>query len=102
MLTRTNHFRGHIVADKGEQLYRDLFQDEYEATFPGQFAVIEIVTKRAYVSETAEGAISNAMEKAPHGLFHMVRIQGPATNGTAFYFRKLLVFALRIGDIRLS
>ena len=101
MLARTDT-SSHIVAHKGERIYHDLFQDEYETIFPGQFVVIEVVTKRAYVSETAEGAITRATEKAPDGLFHMVRIQGPATNGIAFYFRKLLVFARRLGDIKLS
>ena len=101
MLARMDHSSRQIIADKGERIYQDLFREEYEANFPGQFVVIEVVTKRAYASETAEVAISKATEHTPDGLFHMVRIQGSAPNRSTFSFRKMLAFVRRLSDIRL-
>ena len=101
MLARMDHSSRQIIADKGERIYQDLFQEEYETNFPGQYVVIEVVTKPAYSSETAEGAISKATENTPDGLFHIVRIQGSAPNRITLSFRKLLAFARRLGDIKL-
>lgn len=96
MLARSDYSSERIIADKGERIYQDLFQDQYETRFPGQVVVIEVVTKRAYVSATAEGAINKATENAPDGLFHMVKIQGTPSDGVQSYFRKLRDFIRRL------
>ena len=102
MLSRTDYSSDQIVADRGERIYQDLYQDEYEMKFPGQFVVIEVVTKRAYVSETADGAITKATEHAPNGLFHIIRIQGSHLKGVTAYFKKLIDSVRKLGDIKLS
>ena|SRR5690349_321320 len=92
---------GQIIANRGERVYHDLYQDAYESKFPGQYVVIEVLTKRAYVSESAAGAVTKAKTDDPNGLFHFIEIQ-EAPKGITFYFRKLVDFLSKIDDIKLS
>lgn len=98
MLARTNYSSEHIVADKGEQIYQDLYQDEYETKFAGHYVVIEVLTKRAYVAGSAAGVVIKAKTADPNGLFHLIKIPGSTPNGIKFYFRKWLDCACRLGD----
>ncbi|MGC4098605.1 MAG: hypothetical protein QM706_15950 [Nitrospira sp.] len=91
---------GQAVADKGERIYQDLYQHDYESKFGGQYAVINVVTTRAYVADTAADAIINAKVDDPEGLFHLIKIQGSAPKGMSF-LRKLLDYVRRLGDIKL-
>lgn len=102
MLARKDYSSDRIIANRAERVYHDLYQDEYEVNFPGQYVVIEVLTKHAYVSETAAEAVMKAKTADPDGLFHVVQIQGKAQNGVEFYFRRLLDFFRKIGDIKLS
>ena len=81
MLARTDHSSGQIVADKGERIYKDLFQTQYEKDYRGHYVVIDVVRKRAYVAETAADAVIKAKVDAPDGLFHLIKIQGLAPKG---------------------
>lgn len=76
MLVRTHHSSEQIAADKGEQIYKDLFQIQYEKEYGGQYAVIEILSKRTYVAGTAADAVIKAKIAIPNGLFHLIKIQG--------------------------
>lgn len=80
------------IADRGERIYGGLYQNEYESKFGGQYAVINVVTKRAYVADTAADAIINAKVDDPEGQFHLIKIQGSAPKGNKSLFRKLLDF----------
>lgn len=75
MLMRTDHSSDLIVADRGERIYQDMYQDEYESIFAGQCVVIEVLTKRAYVAHSAAGAIIKAKTEDPNGLFHLIKIK---------------------------
>ena len=90
MLARTNYSSGQIVADKGEQIYKDLFQDQYEKEYSGQYVVIDVLMKRAHVAESAAKALMKAKADAPDGLFHLIKIEGSAPKGMKSYFLKLL------------
>lgn len=96
MLARTNYSSGQIVADRGEQLYQDLYQNEYETKFGGQYVVIEVLTKCAYVADSAAAAVMKAKANAPDGLFHLIKIQGSAPKGIKSSLMKLRDFACRI------
>jgi hypothetical protein len=74
MLARTNYSSGQIVADKGEQMYKDLFQEQYEKEYSGQYVVIDVLKKRAYVASSATEAVVKAKDDAPDGLFHLIKI----------------------------
>lgn len=88
MLARTNYSSGQIVADKGEQIYKDLFQEQYEKEYSGQYVVIDVLKKRAYVAASATEAVLKAKADAPDGLFHLIKIQGSAPKGMKSYFKK--------------
>lgn len=83
-------------------LYQDLYQDEYETKFCGQYVVIEVLTKRAYVSETAAGALLKAKTDDPNGLFHLIEIHETVPKGFQSHMRIFLNFVRRLGDIKLS
>jgi hypothetical protein len=76
MLARTHYSSDQIVADKGEQIYKDLFQRQYEKEYSGQYVVVEVLRKRAYVADTAAEAVIKAKVDAPDGLFHLIKIPG--------------------------
>ena len=95
LLARTNYSSGQIVADKGEQIYKDLFQEQYENQYSGQYVVIDVLKKRAYVAETAAEAVLKTKADAPGGLFHLIKIQGSAPKGIKSYFKKWLGLAGR-------
>lgn len=96
MLARTNYSSDQIVADKGEQIYNLLFQKQYEKEYSGQYVVIDVLRKRAYVSETAADAVIKAKVDAPDGLFHLIKIQGLPPKGIKSHLTKLLTFAARL------
>ena len=75
MLSRTDYSSDQIVADRGERIYQDLYQGEYESSFEGQYVVIEVLTKRAYVAHSAAGALIKAKTEDPNGLFHLIKIK---------------------------
>lgn len=102
MLARTNYSSDHIVADKGEQIYKDLFEAQYEREYGGRYVVIDVMRKRAYVADTAAAAITKAKADNPDGLFHLIKIQGLPPKGIKFYLGKVVDFFRRLGDIKLS
>lgn len=75
MIARTNYSSSQIVADNGEQIYKERFLDAYEKEYNGQYVVIDILTKRAYVAACPEEAIHKASTDASDGLFHLMKIE---------------------------
>ena len=47
---------------------------EYEPEHNGEYLAINIKTFLGTLSHSPEGAIMKAMERDPHGLYHLVRI----------------------------
>ncbi len=78
MIARTNYSSSQIVADSGEQIYKKQFQATYEKAYNGQYVVIDILTKRAYVAACPEEAIHKASTDSPDGLFHLIKIEATA------------------------
>ncbi len=94
MFAKTDHYSdsGQIIAKRGDRIYQDLYQDEYEEKFGGQYVVIEVTTKRAYVSESVAAAILKAKTDDPKGLFHLIEIQ-ESPKGIKSYIKQLLGLA---------
>ena len=90
MIARSDYSSERIIADKGERIYQDLYQDEYETKFAGHYVVIEVLTKRAYVADSAAGVVAKAKIADPNGLFHLIKIPGSAPEVIRSFFRKLL------------
>ena len=62
------------IAEKGEALYREKFQDEYEAKYPGKYLAIDVNSALPYVADTPEKAVEALLEANPNAYYHVVRI----------------------------
>jgi hypothetical protein len=76
-IARTDYSSAQTVADRGERIYKEQFQDASKKNISGQYVVIDILTKRAYMAVFPEEAINKATAEAPDGLFHLVKIEPP-------------------------
>jgi hypothetical protein len=75
MIARTNYSSAQIIAERGEQIYKEEFQAKYEKEYNGQYVVIDILTKRAYVAPSSDEAMTEAKASTPNGLFHLMKIK---------------------------
>jgi hypothetical protein len=62
------------VAELGEKIYREQYQEQYERDHPGKFVAIDVITQKAYISATPEGVLEEAEKDSPHGLFHLIQV----------------------------
>jgi hypothetical protein len=62
------------IAEKGEALYREKFQAEYEAKYPGKYLAIDVNAAVAYVADTPEQAVEALLKANPNAYYHVVRI----------------------------
>jgi hypothetical protein len=62
------------IADKGERIYRERYQQEFEGKYTGQFVAIDVNSGLAYVGAQPEVALEQARAAAPAGLFHLIRV----------------------------
>jgi hypothetical protein len=62
------------IADLGEKIYREQYEEQYEREHPGKFVAIDVVTQKAYIAETPEEVLDMAREDAPEGLFHLIQV----------------------------
>lgn len=67
------------IAEEGERLYAERHKAALERTHLGHFVAIDVLTGEAYLAEFPEGALGEARKKAPHGVFHLIRIGAPGT-----------------------
>ena len=57
------------ISKKGEKLYREKYQREYEITSPGKYLAIDITTELPYIADTPEAALETAISTNPQGFF---------------------------------
>lgn len=62
------------IAEKGERIYKNRFQKEYEEKYRGKFLAIDINSEQAFMAETPEEAIEKAQTANPSGPFHLIKI----------------------------
>jgi hypothetical protein len=62
------------LAETGEKIYRERWQDQLEPAENGKFAVIDVASGEAVVAEEAHEALRQALAANPGSLFHLVRI----------------------------
>jgi hypothetical protein len=62
------------IAEKGEELYREKFQGEYEVRFPGKYLAIDVNSSTPFVADTPEEAVEALLKANPHAYYHVVRI----------------------------
>jgi hypothetical protein len=62
------------VAQRGEAIYKEKYQKDFEARHKDKFVAINVNTGEATVSDTSHDAVRIALDKDPSGLFHLVRV----------------------------
>ena len=62
------------IAEKGENIYKEFFQNEYEGEHNGKYLAIDVENKNEYLGNYSEDALINAQNNNPDGLFYLVRI----------------------------
>lgn len=62
------------IAEKGEALYREKFQAEYEVRYPGKYLAIDVNSALPYIADTPEQAVEALLQANPHAYYHIVRI----------------------------
>lgn len=70
----TNLTNPKAIAERGEAIYRQKYQAEFETKYPNKYLAIDIGTERAYLGNTPEEAVISARKDAPGGLFHLIKI----------------------------
>ena len=66
------------VAERGERIYRERYQTDYEKSRPGMYVVIDVDGGQSFVSDTPESALREAMSARPDGRFHLIRVGASA------------------------
>ena len=62
------------ILREGEHLYLDTFKEELENTFDGQYAVIDIESRRYVVKPNQLDAIEEAKKEFGNRLFYIVQV----------------------------
>ncbi len=62
------------LAEKGEAIYKQKYQKEYERLYPGKFVAIDLSTEKAFVAETPEDAVQALQKENPKSFFHLVKV----------------------------
>lgn len=62
------------IAEAAEDIYEAEYRKEYEQSHNGEFVVIDVTNRHAYLGTHAEDALRTARRESPHGLFHLMRV----------------------------
>jgi hypothetical protein len=68
------NFTPKLLAEKGENIYKQKYQQEYERLYPGKFAAIDVETQKAYIADSPEAAVESLQKENPLAFFHLVKI----------------------------
>jgi hypothetical protein len=63
----------HKISEAGLEIYGRI-RETMEASYPGQFVVIDVITSLAYPNRSAQAAIEAAKSANPSGVFFLVRV----------------------------
>jgi hypothetical protein len=66
------------LGERGEKIYREKYQVEFENRCRGQVVAIDVHTERAFVAPTLTEAGNHGRAACPRGFFYFVRIGAPA------------------------
>jgi hypothetical protein len=73
------------IAQRGEAIYKEKYQEEFEKSCNGKFVAVNVNTGDATVADTSSEAIRIALEKDPSGLFHLMRVGYQAAFEAGWY-----------------
>lgn len=77
------------IALRGEAIYKEKYQKDFETKYKDKFAAINVSTGEATVSEASEDAVRIALEKDPSGFFHLVRVGHPGAFEAGWYMSRV-------------
>lgn len=63
-----------IIAEKGDQIYREKLANILEKDHKGEFVAIDVETGKYFLGKTLEDALQNAEKEFPEKIFHLIRI----------------------------
>jgi hypothetical protein len=73
------------IAERGEAIYAEKYRAELEETSNGKFIAINVANADVTLADTGEDAIRLALEKAPSGYFHLIRVGHKAAFEAGWY-----------------
>lgn len=65
------------LAEKGETIYKQKYQTEYERRYPGKYVAIDLITEKAFVASTPEDAVGLLQKENPNSFFHLIKVGSP-------------------------
>ena len=65
------------LAEKGEAVYRNKYQADYERRHVGKYVAIDINTEKAFVADTPEAAVELLQKDNPDSYFHLIKVGSP-------------------------
>lgn len=75
------------IAEAGEAIYRELYQNQFEKTQVGKFVAINVHAKSATVGDSPSDALLKAKQADPNGVFHLIRVGFPGVFQLSRYQR---------------
>ena len=72
------------IAEKGEKIYRDKYQNEYEGRFRGKLVAISLETENAYMGASPVEALQAAKQAEPNAYFHLIKVGAPGVYTFAY------------------
>ncbi len=67
------------VALKGDKIYKERYQRDYELKYHGKFLAIDVTSEdgKAFLADSPEAALKTAEKDNPKGFFYLLRIGAP-------------------------
>jgi hypothetical protein len=67
----------HAMSVAGRRIYREKYQAEFEARYPGQIVAIEVDSQQAFLGDSIEEAFMRGRSACPSSLFHFMKVGAP-------------------------
>ena len=66
------------LGERGERIYRERYQSDFESRYRGQVVAIDVNSERAFVAPTMTEAGNRGRAACPRGFFCFLRVGAPA------------------------
>jgi hypothetical protein len=66
------------MAATGKRIYREKYQADFEARYPGKIVAIDLTTQQAFVAQSMREAGERGRKACPDSLFYFLKVGAPA------------------------
>lgn len=73
------------VVQRGERIYAEKYQQQYESQYPDHYIVIEVNSGAAFLAQYPEDAIAKAQGAVQNGALHLIRIGAPSAYQLSYF-----------------